>query len=77
MDIPNRRIVKIVRARALHMSINPSTGAVTLLVQILETDRDCRNALHRAMKKGLDLPLGYETGENGPTYEAESFYSRG
>lgn len=51
------------------MGINPKTGEVDLLLRVSGTDLACRNALHRAMKHGIDVALGYET-EEDEVYEA-------
>lgn len=63
--------VRLVRGRGLHMSINPKTSEVDILLRLSPTDLECRNALHRAMKHGLDLALGYQSERDGETYEAQ------
>lgn len=67
---PARRVVRLVKARVLHMSISPTTGAVDLLIRLEQTNLDCRNAIHQAMRHAADLALAYERAEEGPVYEA-------
>lgn len=70
MPEPARQIAKLARAKILKMGIDLS-GATTLVLYLPQTDRECRNALHRAMKKGEDVALGYRDADV-PDYEGES-----
>lgn len=63
------RRVKLLRSRVLHMSINPKTGEMDVLLRASPTDLADRNAIHQAMKRGVDLALAYYAGDEGPVYE--------
>ncbi len=66
-----RRTVKLCRGRILKMSILTQTDEVDLLIRLRLTDLDSRNALHAALKRGLDVAVGCEVLDE-PVYEGES-----
>jgi hypothetical protein len=68
---PAARKVKLLRSRVLHMSINPKTGEMDVLLRVSPTELSDRNSIHQAMKHGVDLALAYYAGDEGPVYEAE------
>jgi hypothetical protein len=68
--LPASRRVKLLRSRVLHMSINPKTGEMDVLLRVSPTDLADRNAIHAAMKRGVELALAYHAGDEGPVYEA-------
>lgn len=71
VSLPANRRVKLLKSRVLHMSINPRTGEMDVLLRASPTDLADRNAIHQAMKRGVDLALAYHAGDEEPVYEAE------
>ncbi len=72
---PARRVVKIVRGHLLKMSIDfMSTDVraqtVDLLIRCPRVEIEGRNALHRALKHGIDVGICYEDGEEA-VYQGE------